>query len=263
MGYRYTMSIPGSEKLRSLLSQWEPRTIETTKHLKRLGITPQHTQKYVASHWLERIGPGVFKRPNDALTWGGALNCLQEQLGLQVYVGGPTALEAEGFNHYARLSATNVYLFSSPGINLPSWFPKQNGSDTVIHTQTKFLPTDLGLRTIQVDGFALQASMPERAILETLYLAPRGFDLVEAFQMLEGLRTLRPKIMQPLLGACSSIKVRRLFLYMAERAQLPVMSHLDLSELKLGTGDRSLSTDGAYVRKYQLILPKELVSIGN
>lgn len=261
--YGYTMSISGSEKLRLLLSQWEPRTIETTPHLKALGITPQHAQKYVASHWLERVGPGAFKRPNETLAWTGALHSLQKQLGLQVHVGGPTALEADGFNHYARMGANTAYLYSSPAISLPAWFTSRDLRDAVVHVQTKLLPPELGLTDTPIDGFTLTGSTPERAILELLYLTPQRFDLVEAFQILEGLRTLRPKLMQSLLEACTSIKVVRLFLYMAERAQLPVMSHLDSSQVNLGSGDRTLAEGGAYVAKYQLILPRELVADGH
>ena len=68
--------------------------------------------------------------------------------------------------------------------------------------------------------------------------------------------------MQSLLEDCNSIKVTRLFLYMAERAQLPVMSHLDPSRVSLVSGDRTLANGGTYVGKYKLILPKELVSDG-
>jgi len=257
------MGISGSEKLRLLLSQWEPRTIETTQHLKTLGVTPQHAQKYVASHWLERLGPGAFKRPNETLAWTGTLYSLQKQLGLQVHVGGPTALEAGGFNHYARMGGSTAYLFSAPAVSLPAWFTSRDLRDAVVHVQTKLLPAELGLTDTPLDGFTLTGSTPERAILELLYLAPRRFDLVEAFQILEGLRTLRPKLMQSLLEACTSIKVVRLFLYMAERAQLPVMSHLDPSKLNLGSGDRTLAEGGAYVAKYQLILPRELVANGH
>lgn len=257
------MSISGSEKLRLLLNQWEPRTLETTQHLKALGITPQHAQKYVANDWLERLGPGAFKRPNETLAWTGALYSLQKQLGLQVHVGGLTALEADGFSHYARMGATTAYLYSSPAVSLPTWFSRRDLRDAVVHVQTKLLPAEPGLADSLIDGFTLTTSTPERAILELLYLAPRRFDLVEAFQILEGLRTLRPKLMQSLLQACTSIKVTRLFLYMAERAQLPVMSHLDPSKLNLGSGDRTLAEGGAYVGKYQLILPRELVANGD
>ena len=70
---------------------------------------------------------------------------------------------------------------------------------------------------------------------------------------------LRPKLMQSLLEQCASIKVRRLFLYLAERAALPVMRHLNLDRIDLGAGTRSIVPNGRYIAKYQLLLPADLV----
>jgi hypothetical protein len=104
------------------------------------------------------------------------------------------------------------------------------------------------------------ASTPERAILEALHLAPKEIDLVEAFHILESLRTLRPQLMQALLEACTSIKVKRLFLFMAERAALPVRPRLNDEAIELGSGDRTPAPGGAYVAKFGLVVPKELTA---
>ena len=123
---------------------------------------------------------------------------------------------------------------------------------------------DLGLTEQRSpEGYPLTTATPERAILELLHLAPKEFDLVEAGQIVEGMTSLRPKLMQSLLEACTSVKVRRLFLYLAERADLAVMRHLKVEQIDLGSGDRSLVKMGRYVPKYRLLLPKELVSGGN
>jgi hypothetical protein len=84
-------------------------------------------------------------------------------------------------------------------------------------------------------------------------------DLVEIYGLLENLRTLRPKVMQTLLEACSSVKVKRLFMFMAERAALPVFARLDQGRIDLGRGARSLAPRGAYVAKYELVVPRALV----
>lgn len=234
----------------------------TSKHLKIVGISAQDTQKYVANAWLESLGRGSFKRPQETITWQGALYSVQTQLGLPIHAGGLTALELSGQSHYLRFTHSTAYVFSPPATALPQWF-KTHWGDDVRHIQTKLLPSDIGLTERQsVEGFTLKSSTLERAILELLYLAPKQFDLIEASQILEGLTSLRPKLMQTLLQECQSIKVKRLFLYLAERAQLPVMDFLDLSTIDLGKGDRSLSVAGRYVSKYQLLLPKELVDNG-
>lgn len=256
--YEYTMSIARSGKLKQLLAGWEPGTVMTRARLKALGITPQHTQKYVGSGWVEALGAGVFQRPGTRLTWQGALHSLQSQLGLAVHVGALTALSADGYAHFARPGGEAAHLFAEPGVSLPKWFRDYPWPDPVSLIQTKLLPPDLGVRETMVGGFTLMATTPERAILEALHLAPQEIDLVEAFHVLEGLQTLRPTLMQALLEACASIKVKRLFLLMAERAALPVVKRLDQSAVQLGRGSRTLTPGGAYVAKFGLVVPKEL-----
>jgi Transcriptional regulator, AbiEi antitoxin, Type IV TA system len=66
--------------------------------------------------------------------------------------------------------------------------------------------------------FSIKVSSPERAMLECLYLSPDTVDLMECHQIMAGMTTLRPKLVQKLLEHCNSIKVKRLFLYLANRA---------------------------------------------
>jgi len=86
-------------------------------------------------------------------------------------------------------------------------------------------------------------------------------DLVEVYQIIEGLQTLRPSLVQELLENCKSIKVKRLFLYMAEKANLPVLKHLKMVKINVGSGDRTIVAEGEYVSKYGLTLPEELVEL--
>ncbi len=256
------MSLSRPQKLKSLLDAWEPHSVVTTTHLKTLGITPQDLQNYTSSGWLMSLGRGAFKRPMETVTWQGALYSLQSQLRLPVHIGALTALEMSGNGHYVRFAKIKAYLFSPLNVALPLWF-RTHWGDNVRHVQTKLLPPELGLTEQQApEGFTLKTSTAERAALELLHLAPKEFDLVEAGMIVEGMTSIRPKLMQSLLEQCTSIKVRRLFLYLAERADLPVMRHLKLDRIDLGTGDRSLVPNGRYVAKYQLLLPRELVDHG-
>lgn len=243
------------------MDQWRPHTVVTSMRLNELGISPQDIQNYLSSRWLEPLGRGAYKRPVETVTWQGALWTIQTQLKLDVHVAARTAFEMTGRAQYLRFADQTVFLFSPPKVTLPAWFKGNDWLVEIRHTQTKFLPSDLGLAEFEaVEGFKLRGSSPERAILETLHLAPQAIDLVEAAQLAEGLVTLRPKLMQELLAACTSVKVKRLFLYLAERADLPVMRHLDLAAIDLGKGDRSLTPKGKYVAKYGLHLPAELVN---
>ena len=120
------------------------------------------------------------------------------------------------------------------------------------------LPPASGLVNFEEKNFPIRIASPERAILECLFLAPDKFDLVECYQIMEGLTNLRPILMQELLESCTSVKVKRLFLYMAEKAGHQWLSFIEQSKISLGKGDRSIVKGGVYVSKYRVSLPKEL-----
>jgi hypothetical protein len=65
--------------------------------------------------------------------------------------------------------------------------------------------------------------------------------------------------MQSLLEGCSSVKVKRLFMFLAERAGLPVVAKLARNRIDLGKGVRSIVPKGAYVAKYEIVVPRALV----
>lgn len=94
--------------------------------------------------------------------------------------------------------------------------------------------------------------------MECLFLAPQKQDLIECYQLMEGLNGLPPKQVQILLEACKSVKAKRLFLYMAEKAGHQWFKHLDLEKIDLGSGTRSIVKNGTYIDKYKITVPKEL-----
>jgi len=184
---------------------------------------------------------------------------LQRQTEMQVHAGGLTSISLQGLSHYVRMENEPLYMFSPQYTKLPKWFLNQEWSNRIVHVKTIFLPENAALfEYSQGGGMKLQISSPERAILECLYLAPDRFDLVECYQILEGLANLRPKILEDLLENCNSIKVKRLFLFMASKAKHQWLDFLDQSRIELGTGDRVIVKGGVYISKYKISIPKEL-----
>ncbi len=255
------MSMNNEEKLKSLLDAHLPNTAYVAPWLERQGISRALQQRYRNSGWLESIGTGAFKRPSEQVTWQGGLYALQAQSGLSVHVGALTALALQGYAHYLRLGAETVFLFSPPKTNLPAWFRNHEWGQKIHHCKTSILPSGLALTDYQAGAFSVKISTPERAFLECLHLAPDTVDLVECYQVIEGLTTLRPKLLQPLLEECGSVKVKRLFLYMAEKAGHEWFKRLDTAKLDLGAGARTVTKGGVYVSGYGLTLPEELVKL--
>lgn len=257
--YECSMATPESGKLKKLLEAMPPQSVVTSAMLGKLGISNGLARDYTKNGWLVRIGVGAFRRSHEQVTWQAGLSALQAQLDYDVTLGAISALAADGSNHFLRLASETAFLFSPPNQSLPAWFRNHDWTANIHHTQTKLLPPNLGVTEQTLNGFVLKTSSPERAVLECLHLAPATIDLGECYHLVEGLMTLRPSLMQELLQACNSIKVKRLFLFMADKANLPVMKHLKQDALDLGSGKRSIVRDGAYDSRYQLVLPRDLV----
>ena len=151
---------------------------------------------------------------------------------------------------------------SRPGwaTKLPAWFKRHDWKMPIKHTATSVLPKELGLVDHAEKTFHVQMSGPERAMVECLHLVPTEFDLVECFQLMQGLGNLRPQVVAELLTVCTSVKAKRLFLYLAEKAEHQWLTFVDQSSVDLGKGERSLCKGGVYVPKYHLVVPQALAA---
>lgn len=125
---------------------------------------------------------------------------------------------------------------------------------------TSFLPQEKGLIDLSLSSFSIKVSGAARALMECLYLAPEKFDLMECLELMENLNDLRPKQVQALLEACTSVKVKRLFLFMAEKLNHNWFRYISLTNIDLGKGKRSLVKGGTYVTKYQITVPPTLAN---
>lgn len=254
------MNTQNESKIKKMLELHKPGTVTLAKWLESIGISRELQKNYKKSGWLEKLGPGAYKRPTDQVTWQGGLYAIQQQANLQLHVGALTALSLQGQSHYFRMSGEKIFLFSAHKTILPRWFKVHEWGQKVLHIKTSFLPADLGLTQHKENNFFIIISAPERAMLECLYLAPAKLDLIECSHLMEGLSNLRPKLMQELLEKCSSVKVKRLFLLLASKAQHQWLAFIDLKKIDLGKGDRSITKGGVYNAQFQISVPKELAN---
>ena len=245
-------------KLKGLLNSHTPETVLLASWLDKNGISYDLQQYYLRSGWLESLGVGAFKRPNENVQWEGALHSLQVQAHLPVHVGGMTSLSLQGLAHYVRMGSETIYIYSPLYTKLPKWFLTQDWGSPLKQVRTSLLPKDLALFDAKETNITIRMSSPERAILECLHLAPDQIDLVECYHVLENLSNLRPKLLQELLEQCTSIKVKRLFLFLAEKSKHQWFLFLNLPKISIGTGERSIVKGGSFDRKYRITIPKEL-----
>ena len=246
-------------KLNHLLQGWPTGTVGLAVWLGQQGISNDLQHYYRRSGWIEAVGHGAFQRAGDTPDWLGGLYAVQQQAHLDIHVGGRTALGLQGQAHYLEMNMQVAHLFAPLKTNMPAWFKNHDWDVKLELHNTDFLPPNLGLEDVEHKLFKVKASGAARAAMECMYLAPNHFELVEAYQIMEGLATVRPSTVQKLMEQCRSVKVKRLFLFMAEKAGHAWFKHLDLSRIDIGAGKRGLADSGVYVPKYQITVPKELV----
>ena len=70
---------------------------------------------------------------------------------------------------------------------------------------------------------------------------------------------MRPKLLQERLENCKSIKVKRLFLYIAEKVNHNWFKYLNAEQIDLGLGIREIEKHGQHIRKYQIVVKEEQI----
>lgn len=259
--------------------------------LQRHGYSSALRSKYTARGWLDPVARGVYRRPparlpasnaDGTLRWQQVVISLQALLDRPVTVGGRTALELQGYAHYLSAAGPReIHLYGAT--LLPGWVRKLNlGSPLVVHNSGKLFKgrkafrnprsqtkagrnaaTNLahGSFTRQPWGqweWPLIMSSPERAILELLDEVPRRETFHQADVLMEGLRNLSPRRLHMLLVQCRSVKVKRLFLWFAERHNHAWLKGLDRKGIDLGRGKRMLVRGGKLDTKFNITVPKAL-----
>lgn len=252
------MSTSSETKINQLLQVQSSGTVLLASWLLKQGYSRELQHRYIKNGWLASIGYGAMKRNGDTIELPGALYALQAQAGSFIHIGGRTALGMQGLSHYVELYQKETLLFAPPGVTLPAWFKAFTWNTKPVMIHTSMLPPGIGLLEFEVKTFSIQISDPIRSILECLELAPAKFDLEEAWHIMEGLSSLRPKNVQGMLEQCNSVKAVRLFLFLAEKADHSWFKYINTSRIELGRGKRSIVPHGIYIPKYQITVPKSL-----
>jgi Transcriptional regulator, AbiEi antitoxin, Type IV TA system/Transcriptional regulator, AbiEi antitoxin N-terminal domain len=247
--------------------------------LTRMGYSTSLRSQYVAAGWLEQPARRVYQRPRGAVSWQQAVISLQTLLAQDLIVGGRTALELHGLAHYLQQVTKVVYLYGPAPP--PTWLKDLPGgfnfnyrndaklfdtcrASTAPHSLTPSKDGRRGRHDGTVEqpwgqwNWPLVISSPERAILEFLYELPEHDSFHQADMLMEGLTSLSPARLQPLLADCRNIKVKRLFLFFAERHNHAWLKHLDRAAIDLGRGKRMLVKGGRYDPTYMITVPGDL-----
>lgn len=244
-------------KINNLRQQIPSNGIMLTSWLEKSGFNRNEVYDYMESGWLQRISTGVYQFTGDTPTLYGILASYQKQIGLKYHIGAASALELKGFSHYIAMGKPTAVVFSPVRPPLPKWLNDADLDMNLAEVATKVLET-IGIEQMDYQEQTLTVSSPERAIMECVLLSPSRYDLMDVYYLMEMLTSLRSALIQQLLENCTSVKVKRMFLYMAEKAHHRWFAKLDLSKISLGSGTRSFAKGGVKVNTYDIVIPKEL-----
>ena len=236
------MNIETRSKINSLLMNIHPGGLLFSEGLKKQGYSDQLMKQYRKSGWLTSLSKGVMYRSGDSLSALTALASCQEQTSKQYRVAAHSALELSGYYHFVPMGKPKLMVASNEP-RTPQWAK----SDLFDMTIEFFTTSAFGLiqeQTIKQNNYALQASIPELAFMECLLLAPKRYSYMDLYYIMEQLTALRP--------------AKRLFLYMAEKANYPWFKAIELDRINLGTSKIQLCKGGVYVSKYKITIPREL-----
>lgn len=227
--------------------------------LSEQGLDARGQYAYMKSGWLDRVSKGVYKIHGTTPKLLATISTYNAQQGKSCVVGAYTALDLRGYSHYVPMGKPTAYLFTDKRNKLPTWLLIGEWDISVKYMTTSFLGDGLsGVNTMNVEQHELLVSSPERAMLECLNMPDSHSSLLDIYYIMESLTTLRPKLVQSLLETCTSQKVKRLFLYMAEKANHPWFKALRAEDVNIGTSRLMVTTTGKYINKYNMTISKEL-----
>lgn len=256
--YICTMNTDRSTKINQLLQKQPSGALFFSSWMKENGISYELQRRYRDSNWLTPVGAGVMVRTGENSTIYGAISSLNKQTEKHFYVGGLSALELAGYTHYVPMGRQVVYVGYPKGEWVPAWLKKYDWGLDLLCITSEYFDSDTGITTMLQGAFEILVSTPERAFMECLNLVPKQYNLMDLYYLMEQLTALRPNMLQALLEHNTSVKMKRLFLYMAEKADHAWFTDLDLQKIDIGSGKREIVQNGVYDSKYQIIIPEEL-----
>jgi hypothetical protein len=278
------MGLQNRAKLNHLHTLLEEGLLASTGWLVDHGFNRTNLATYSASGALESPVRGLYRRPGPPLKWQHVVASVQLLHAQWFHVGGRTALIHHGHGHFVRMRGDEEILLYGPE-SLPSWVSRLGLKEKFASRNDAMFSSlragrdgtgalvafpDKPIERTALDSYGLREepwgawdwpllfSVEERAILEMLQDVPSRESVHDAFAILQGLAGLRPERMSRLLAACGNVKVKRLFLALADRCGHAWFKHLDLAQVDQGSGKRMLVPGGKLDAKYRITLPADL-----
>lgn len=250
------MGISKRNKIGNLMLEQSGWELFFSEWLRKQGYSSQLMQKYVQNGWLRSLCRGVFCRANiQVLNAYNAIATYYSQVGHNMHIAAHSALEIYGYMHYVPMGKPQM-MVAVDGKYIPMWLRQDVFDRQIIPFRSEALPIEQ--HTFDYQTQILPISTPERAFIECLLLAPKYYNYVDLYMLMEQLTGLRPAVVQMLLEQLSSYRAKRMFIYMAQKANHAWWEDVDLSHVDIGTSKIYYSATGKYINKYKITIPTDL-----
>ena len=251
------MSIIQGTKINRLLFKSVSSGLLFAEWLKENGYSGQLQKRYRDSGWLTGMCKGVMYRTGSKLNAYDAVASFNQQMNGKLRIAAMSALEYAGFNHYVPMGKPILIVALPFNGKQPLWMQKDMYDMTfrTFHTNA-FITVNEVIR--HTDSGVLHISSPEQAFMECLLLAPKLYSYTDLYYVMEQLTTLRSDVVQHLLENTDNNRIKRMFLYMAEKASHYWFNELEIDKIGLGAGKMQLVANGVFNKKYMITIPKEL-----
>ncbi|MBQ0535539.1 type IV toxin-antitoxin system AbiEi family antitoxin [Providencia huaxiensis] len=247
--------------------------LATKKWLAEQGLSAHALDNAVKTDTLLPLAIGVYSQYSRTVTWEGVVASMQRMMNKStdeqlppVVVGGLSALSISGLSQYLSLGSTpHIHLYVTG--KLPSWLERLSLPIKFEgHSTSKLWPESLFKDRAFVKEHEwgeqlppVYFSCPEKAILEVLVDLPESVSFEHADELMQGLVNLSPRKLDSLLKACKSVKVKRLFFWLAKRQAYPWFDKLNVENYDLGSGKRVVAKGGKLDTEYLITVPQHMV----
>ncbi|MCM8885066.1 MAG: type IV toxin-antitoxin system AbiEi family antitoxin [Candidatus Thiodiazotropha sp.] len=239
--------------------------VATRQWLLAQGVSPHALDNALKSRRVQKQGVGVYSRAESPSGWQAVACSLQRMSMSPVLVGGVSALQLLGFGHYLSSGVIRKVDLYGNG-KMPGWLSRVPVKASFLWHRNQSVWPDYIVEsqayqkshTWRDDLPSIQLSCAEKAYLELLAELPDGVSFDYANELMQGMNSLSPRKLDELLKACKSVKVKRLFFWMADRHNYPWFRKLNKDEYDLGRGKRLIARSGKLDKSYLITVPEHL-----
>jgi hypothetical protein len=244
--------------------------LATKKWLAEQGLSAHALDNAVKTETLLLLATGVYSQYSRSVSWEGVIASMQRMEKdssehIPPVVGGLSALGLSGLSQYLSLGNTpHIHLYVQG--KLPTWLARLSLPIKFEgHSTSKLWPESM----LQDKAFIKEHewetelppvyfSCPEKAMLELLMGLPDTVTFEHARELMQGLVNLSPRKLDVLLKACKSVKVKRLFFWLAKGQDYPWFSKLNVFDYDLGSGKRVVAKGGKLDADYLITVPSHM-----